>query len=364
MADERATLLIVDDERGPAESLRMIFKTSYDVVVASGGMEALEVIRQRSVDVVTLDLRMPVMPGVEVLERIKQFDPDIEVIIVTGYSSLDTALDGIRFGAFDYIAKPFDVPQVTELVRRAVARRRSRLRSRSAKEDFLSNLSHELRTPLSAIIGYSSILGDELHPILTEDQRFALGRIRTNSVDLLQLIEDVMLLNAIEAGDVEPFADTFDIVATVRRAIDRARPIALAKHLDVSLVGAPDAYHLFSDEGMVERILDALLDNAMKFTGSGQLDVRIAVGNKMLSIGIQDTGVGMSDEDLRRALQGLTQADASHSRSHRGLGLGLRLATRLTNLLGGELDVRSKTQAGTYVELRLPNGAPSASSLH
>ena len=84
---------------------------------------------------VTLDLRMPQMSGVEVMQRIKQFDPDIEVIVVTGYSSLDSAIRGLRFGVFDYITKPFDVPQVSELVHRAVARRRATLHSRRMKEE-------------------------------------------------------------------------------------------------------------------------------------------------------------------------------------------------------------------------------------
>src|SRR3990172_8586281 len=94
MSEERPSLLIVDDERGPAESLRMIFKRSYNVFPASGGPQALEILRSTPIDVVTLDLRMPVMSGVEVMERIKTMDPDVEVIVVTGYSSLDSAIRG------------------------------------------------------------------------------------------------------------------------------------------------------------------------------------------------------------------------------------------------------------------------------
>src|SRR5574337_1059416 len=181
MVEERASLLIVDDERGPAESLRMIFKPAYNVFTASSGPQALDIIQSTPIDVVTLDLRMPVMSGVEVMERIKAFDPDIEIIVVTGYSSLDSAIRGLRHGVFDYVSKPFDVPQISDLVRRAVARRRANQRSRRIKEDFLANLSHELRTPLSAIIGYSTILGEELQRVVTPEQRTALERIQVNS---------------------------------------------------------------------------------------------------------------------------------------------------------------------------------------
>src|SRR5215813_9195341 len=136
--EDRASLLIVDDERGPAESLRMVFKADYEVFTAPSGSEALQIVHQSAIDVVTLDLRMPGMPGVEVMEHIKRFDPDIEVIVVTGYASLDSAIRGLRHRVFDYVTKPFDVPHICELVHRAVARRRAALRARRIKEDFLA----------------------------------------------------------------------------------------------------------------------------------------------------------------------------------------------------------------------------------
>src|SRR3990172_885333 len=226
MSEERPSLLIVDDERGPAESLRMIFKRSYNVFTASGGPQALEILRSTPIDVVTLDLRMPVMSGVEVMERIKAMDPDVEVIVVTGYSSLDSAIRGLRHGVFDYISKPFDVPQISDLVGRAVARRRANLRAKRMKEDFLSNLSHELRTPLSAIIGYSTILTEELERVLDPDQRTALARIEANSNELLGLVEGVLLLNALDAGDVDVKVKRFDAAECVRRSVDKVKALA------------------------------------------------------------------------------------------------------------------------------------------
>ena len=251
--EERASLLIVDDERGPAESLRMIFKPSYNVFTASGGPQALEILHSTPIDVVTLDLRMPAMSGVEVMERIKQYDPDIEVIVVTGYSSLDSAIRGLRQGVFDYISKPFDVPQISDLVRRAVARRRANLRSRSMKEDFLANLSHELRTPLSAIIGYSSILAEELAKVVQPDQRMALERIQVNSYELLNLVEGVLLLNALDAGEIALYIRPFNLGDTVRRAVEKFEPLAHEKGLLLRTELASGALSAISDEEKVER---------------------------------------------------------------------------------------------------------------
>ncbi|MBI3785792.1 MAG: hybrid sensor histidine kinase/response regulator, partial [Deltaproteobacteria bacterium] len=338
--DQRASLLIVDDERGPAESLRMIFKPSYNVLTASGGAQALEIIQSTPIDVVTLDLRMPQMSGVEAMQRIKQLDPDIEVIIVTGYSSLDSALVGLRCGVFDYISKPFDVPQISDLVRSAVARRQARLRGRRSKEDFLANVSHELRTPLSAIIGYSAILSEELHNVATADQRSALSRIQANSVELLELIEGVLLLNAIEAGEVDINIHPFDLGQTVRRAADRFQSLAQNKGLSIQTDLQSSVLSTIGDEEKVERILWALLDNAVKFTERGRLIVSVGAAPQPggVEITVQDTGIGMDRDSINRVLEGLSQGDASSRRRYRGLGLGMRLATRLVHLLGGDIN--------------------------
>jgi signal transduction histidine kinase len=365
--DQRASLLIVDDERGPAESLRMIFKPSYNVFTASGGQQAIDIIHSTPIDVVTLDLRMPQMSGVEVMERIKHFDPDIEVIIVTGYSSLDSALLGLRCGVFDYISKPFDVPQISDLVRRAVARRQARLRGRRSKEDFLANLSHELRTPLSAVIGYSAILAEEMHSVVTTDQRTALGRIQTNSIELLHLVEGVLLLNAIEAGEVDLSIHPFDIANTVRRAVDKFRAIAHDKGLAIQVDIQSPTLSTITDEEKVERVLWALLDNAIKFTVRGGLNVSVrpAQQGTAIEVEVRDTGIGMNADALREALEGLSQADPSARRRYRGLGLGMRLATRLIQILGGEMRIHSEIDRGTQVVVTIPTrlGAMTA-SLH
>jgi two-component system, sensor histidine kinase len=365
--EERASLLIVDDERGPAESLRMIFKPSYNVFTASGGQQALDIVTANPIDVVTLDLRMPAMSGVEVMERIKQYDPDIEVIVVTGYSSLDSALHGIRHGVFDYISKPFDVPQISDLVRRAVARRRATLRSRRMKEDFLANLSHELRTPLSAIIGYSAILAEELHRIVDPDQRSALDRIQANSYELLNLVEGVLLLNALDAGEIALNIQPFNLGETVSRAVDKFQPLAHEKGLLLRTEFTTRELSAISDEEKIERVLWALLDNAVKFTPAGMVsvEVRRAPQPGALEIEVSDTGIGMQREEILRALEGLSQADASARRRFRGLGLGLRMATRLIELLGGDLRVRSEVGQGTQLVITIPaRPAGMSHSLH
>lgn len=128
----QTTVLIVDDEIGPRESLRAILKSEYQVLVATEGEQALHVVAQHPVDIVLLDLRMPGLSGIRVLEKIKALDPDIEVILVTGYASYETVIEALRLRAFDYIPKPFNVPHVREMVKRATAQRYTHLQLKQA----------------------------------------------------------------------------------------------------------------------------------------------------------------------------------------------------------------------------------------
>ncbi len=127
-SQNRAHVLIVDDERGPRESLRMILSPSYDLKLASSGAEALEILHTTPIDVVTLDLAMPGLRGQELMRAIRLDFPDIEVIVITGHGSLESATEAIRHGICDYLQKPFDVVQVTAAVYRALSRRRGRRR--------------------------------------------------------------------------------------------------------------------------------------------------------------------------------------------------------------------------------------------
>jgi putative two-component system response regulator len=124
----KGSILIVDDEVGPRESLRMILKPMHEVHTAENGQEAINFISQKKVDLVTLDLRMPGLSGIEVLQEIKKLQPDIEVIIVTGYGTLSNAQEAIRYGAGDFISKPFNVADIIAIVSKVFERRSSNMK--------------------------------------------------------------------------------------------------------------------------------------------------------------------------------------------------------------------------------------------
>jgi DNA-binding NtrC family response regulator len=125
---QKGSILIVDDEVGPRESLRMILKPIYEIYTATNGDEALQVISKESIDLVTLDLRMPGLSGIDVLREIKKIKADVEVIVITGYGTLTNAQEAIRYGAGDFISKPFNVADIISIISKSFERRNYNLK--------------------------------------------------------------------------------------------------------------------------------------------------------------------------------------------------------------------------------------------
>jgi signal transduction histidine kinase len=359
--NNKANILVVDDERGPRESLMMILKPYYNVYTAERGAQAIELVNQIPVDLITVDLKMPGLPGIKVLEQIKQQDPDIEAIVITGYGSLDTAVQGIRLGAFDYIDKPFDVNHILTLVKRALERRYAKLRLKELKSNFLANVSHELRTPLSVVVGFVYLLLNQVIGKLTDEQQKVLEKVYRNSGELLDLIDNVLWMTSLNAGDFLLGKDEFDVVRMIREAAKTFEGVMKEKEVQFSLQLPEEELRMVSDRSKVERIFKNLLNNAVKFTPRGDITVKVQRSADGMSIDLEviDTGIGMDQTQIETMFEPFQQMDGSTQREFSGLGLGLTVARRLTEFLGGTLRVQSETGAGTHAFVSLPYVAKS-----
>ncbi len=358
----QGNILIVEDEPGPALALKMILKPYYQVYSAERGEAALEILKTTPIDVVSLDLRMPGLSGMPLLAKIKEHDPDIEVIVITGYGSLETAVESINLKVFSYVAKPFDVLEILETTKRALQKRRNLQRLRHIKEEFFANLTHEFRTPLSAIMGYSSILLEEHGATLTLDQRQALDRIQANSHELLSCVEGIFFLAALEAGEIPLTVWSFDAKVILARLGERHGPAFAEKGVRLEMGDLP-SLPIRTDEEKLAKIVDILVLNGLKFTEQGSVRVDAAVHpDGPLEIRVRDTGIGMRPDEVEEVLEGFRQADPTARKRFRGIGLGLRLLTRMVAALGGNVDVQSTLGGGTEFVVTIPAIADSAVS--
>lgn len=358
----QGNILIIEDEPGPALALKMILKPYYQVYSAERGEAALEILKTTPIDVVSLDLRMPGLSGMPLLAKIKAHDPDIEVIVITGYGSLETAVESINLKVFSYVAKPFDVLEILETTKRALQKRRNLQRLRHIKEEFFANLTHEFRTPLSAIMGYSSILLEEHGSTLTNDQRSALDRIQANSHELLSCVEGIFFLAALEAGEIPLTVWSFDAKVLFGRLGDRHGRAFEEKGVKLE-VGDLPTLPIRTDEEKLAKVIDILVLNGLKFTEHGTVRVDATVQpDGPLELRVRDTGIGMRPDEVEEVLEGFRQADPTARKRFRGIGLGLRLLTRMVAALGGNIDVQSTLGGGTEFIVSIPPIAESAAS--
>src|SRR5512136_1882115 len=136
-------ILIVDDEIGPRESLRMILKPNYNVFTVENGYAAIQMVKQIEPDIITLDLKMPGLSGIDALKEIREFAADVIVIIITGYGTLQSAIEAIRYGVFDYISKPFNVPEIMAIIDKSVQRKKLNLKIKEFLKHFFDNAGNE-----------------------------------------------------------------------------------------------------------------------------------------------------------------------------------------------------------------------------
>ena len=254
------------------------------------------------------------------------------------------------------------VEQRTRELRSALQRAESADRLKSA---FLATMSHELRTPLNSIIGFTGILLQKLAGPLNEEQGRQMEMVRGSARHLLALINDVLDISKIEAGQLEVAAESFALPPVLDRLMATMQPQADRKGLALRLVTDQVPETLVTDRRRTEQILLNLLSNAVKFTDRGQVTLRVGTVEAWqresgepsvpaVRFVVQDTGIGIAERDLPALFQPFRQVDSGLARQHEGTGLGLSICRRLTDLLGGEITVTSTPGIGSSFTVTLP----------
>ena len=243
-----------------------------------------------------------------------------------------------------------------------------------AKSQFLATMSHEIRTPINAIIGYADLLEMELKGPLTPGQREQVNRVQKSSQHLLGLVNDVLDLSKVEAGEMTVESHPAPLRTTARSAMELVEPQAAAKRITLSDVSECSPNVCFvGDEDRVRQVLLNLLSNAVKFTEPGgrvtircgvvdeaPADVRVQGPGPWTLMEVVDTGVGIPEEEQARVFEPFTQVEGGYTRRQGGTGLGLAISRRMARLMGGDLTVQSAPGEGSRFALWLPSTTESA----
>ena len=233
------------------------------------------------------------------------------------------------------------------------------------KSAFLATMSHELRTPLNSIIGFTGIVLKGLAGPLNPEQSKQLEMVRSSSRHLLALINDVLDISKIEAGQLEVASEQFNLRASINKVLDIVQPLAEKKGLELLAEIAPAVDDAVGDQRRVEQILLNLLNNAIKFTDNGEVALKVELvpnfksrgqtsGQPAVRLSVFDTGIGIKAEDLGTLFQPFRQIESGLSRNYDGTGLGLAICRRLADLMDGEISAESIWEKGSTFSFTFP----------
>jgi len=394
MADE-VRVLIVDDEEGMRDFLAFVLKTEgYQPLTAAGGREALELLQRNNIDAILADLKMPGMDGLELLRRIREYDQNAVVIIMTAYASLQTALEAMKYGAYDYLLKPFDnVDTVMNAVARAVERRKLSRRNTRLLADLeraneqltrmyesaqqqavnlqqaydelkkqtelrsrqMSRLLDALLDSLAQIKERLALLTSESQGPLSDEQREALLRTEQQADEIVRVVDDMLYLQQAEAHQAQFNPRPLSLATLVTQVCQRLQSKADERAItwDCSFPAALPP--VLADEVHLRRAITHLLDNALKFSPpSGVISVSLQWEGNQMRLNVRDQGRGIPEEKLEHVFDYLHHLDSAR-RQEAGWGLGLAVVKRVVDAHGGAIEINSGEGKGTTVTLILPN---------
>ena len=222
------------------------------------------------------------------------------------------------------------------------------------KSQFLANMSHELRTPLNAILGYTELIVDRIYGEVPEKLLEVLDRIQSSGRHLLGLINDVLDLSKIEAGQLTLALSEYSFNEVVQSVVSAVGSLAAEKGLPLKVDVARGLPVGLGDERRIAQVLLNLVGNAIKFTDAGEVAVRVENSGGVFLVSVKDTGPGIKQEDCQRIFEEFQQSDASSSRSKTGTGLGLAIAKRIVELHGGRIWVESALGKGSTFFFNMP----------
>jgi signal transduction histidine kinase len=385
--DSSPTVLVIDDEIGPRESLRFLLKPDYQVLCAEGVDRGLELLRAHTPDAVILDIRMPGRNGIEGLREIRRIDPDTAVIMLTGYAALGSAQEAVRNAANDYIEKPFDAGEMRRTVhwhvtrtrlrrqRAQLAREMEQMQKRLAAEflqkDLLAELGqastefvHDLRNALAIAGGSAAVLRLELggdghgrraaaEPSLADEY---LDMMERTLLQCREMLDSWGRLIKQEPSEIR----VFSLATLVQEAVIACQPAADTARARLLCEVGTDDLEVLGDAAQLERAICNILHNAFQALPPAEGWVRVSAEcqGEQAQIRVTDNGCGIPAENLAQ----LFKPHFTTKQARGGMGLGLFIAHRAVTVHHGTLVAASTPGQGTTMTITLPLHRPGAAT--
>jgi signal transduction histidine kinase len=379
MRRDEVTILVVEDE----EIIRLMFQQTFEswgfkVDVAENGKDALEMCHQKKYQIVVTDLNMPVMDGMELLKRLKSKWPNIEVIVITGYATIESAIEAMKLGAYDFILKPVNFDHVQFTMNKCYSKIRAEaenqelrqanmqlLELNEMKDKFLYITNHEIRTPLTIIKGYIDVLKN-LVQNPNEELSETMEILDETTEELNELVDRMHLLEALEHGKIMAKNELVDLKIVLTKVAK------LFKQRQIELKVVVDKKPLFirGDYRQIQLVMRELLQNALKFTPDrGNVMVRLELRNDKVYYSVKDSGIGIPFDKQKVIFDRFyeIQEVVNHKTSKDefmggGLGIGLSMVKEIINTMNGDIELISEPRQGSLFKIILPITQPQFES--
>jgi len=377
--ESRAKILVIDDERGIRDGCtRALEPQGFEVAKAATLREGLELFQRAQFDLVLLDIMLPDGRGITILEPIHTQDPDAVCVIITGYATVELAVEAIKLGAYDFIAKPFTADQLLMTVNQGLEKRRLSQETRrlqqieqqaadlarsqaemerldQQKSAFMITVAHELRAPIG---GAQSLLRTILRGLageLNSQQHEMLQRVEARLDTLLELVNDLLDLAASKTLENDQPLVSVSLAPLVLEVVDRYQVEAQAKGIWLTFEYPEHRLDVWGTPDGLVRICSNLLGNAIKYTPEGgQVNVKLWSDVDQVSVAVRDTGIGVPEEDLPQLFEEFFRARNVKRAGITGTGLGLSIVKELVARFGGQISVESSPGQGSTFTFTLP----------
>jgi two-component system, sensor histidine kinase and response regulator len=371
---EAERIVVIDDDYVMRLSCSQILtKMGFEVAVFEDGASGLEGVARLKPALVVVDLKMPGLSGMEVVQRVHELDAEIVVLVITGYATISTAVEAMKSGAYDFLPKPFSPDEMRVVVSRGLERRRLIQESRRhelerelLRRRFVTFVSHQLQTPLVAIHQYLDVLQRlKESPDVAAKRRDWIERCLTRTAEMQALIRDWLLLAQVESGALLQRREPVALHALIENIVRTYEEMAGSASVRLETVLEADPDVVAGDHSGLVVLLDNLLVNAIKYNrpgGSVTVHTERALGEIIVSV--VDTGVGVAAADLPFLFDEFYRVRGSGAVNTQGTGLGLPICKRIVAELGGAIEVESEENTGSTFRVRLPVGTPRQPERH
>jgi len=360
---EKAAILVIDDEKAMRDSCcQVLTKEGYQAETAVDGDTGLQKIRELKPDLVLVDLKMPGMSGMELLEKVADIDPNIVCVVITGYATIESAVEAMKRKAYDFLPKPFTPDELRIITKRGLEKRRLALESarlqqekETMRKNFITLVSHQLRSPLGSVKLYLGVIKEGFAGEVASKQKELMEKAVTRVDDLLQLIDDWLDMSHIEAGNLIEKFEPVDLVTILSETIELLRPLAEDKRITLK-TDLPD--NLYVVQGYGEGLKQAfanLVANAINYNRqAGKVTVSTREEGGHVVVDISDTGIGISQENLHFIFDEFFRVKTKETQGVSGSGLGLPIVKKIIEAHNGSIKVTSEPGKGSTFSVILP----------